>query len=275
MATNGKSVINGPNGNGKSTAMKTVAEIGGFGAAEVVSEGVWIGSAILTGFIPKHLMDVASSALGKCIEPVLKPVEATIGGLCKLEECKPNPDIPREKRAQELARILITYVPGILLSLQAKVQSRRYFGSKMGIEIAPPGSRFWQWSLPERLVMVADEIPTLGALWMFNRPLAPVTDDLIKSTSGILHKTMGMGEKKAHEMATALCMWGLPNSIGMVGASLAIAGKNAYHWPESNALMRKVLEIEKYPVIGGLFKGKSHAEKLAQSTSLSGHAPVL
>ncbi len=225
MANNGNIPHhNGHNGNGGYGKHKIPGEILGFMGAEMIAEATWIGSAILTQMIPKKAMGVAVSALAKCIEPVLDPVENVVGKVCKLKECRPDPGTPRLQRAEGLARVLLTYIPGIVLSFEAKLLGRRWLNGEKD-------KKWNQMFTEERMIFLADEIPTFGALYVFNNQLAPVTDDVIHHAASILHKTTGMSEHKAHEMATAGCMWGIPNAIGILGASVAIAGKHLHAWP--------------------------------------------
>lgn len=220
------------NGNGKHSKLRnTAAEIGAFGAAEILSEGVWLGSAILTEFLPEKALKAAARVMGKIIEPVLTPLEWTTSSLCKLKDCQPDTTLSRQERAEKLGRVFITFAPGIALSVGSKVWVREKLCVKMGIDAPRKGQRFWQRSPHEKMVILADEIPTIGGLFVFNRTLAPVTDDLSEIASSVIQKA-GFSKEKADGYGKAICMWGIPNALGFGAAAAVIAGRHYGDWPK-------------------------------------------
>lgn len=227
----------------------TGAELTGFLGAEILAEGVWIGAAAITGMIPKSMMHAAASAVGKvCIEPFLDPIEKTLGKVCKLKECQPDPSLPKSERAERLARTILVYAPAIAISLEAKVATRKFFNKRMALRadtptrMLPENASMWQkithygklrhWSPQEKMIFFVDEGTQIGSFLVLNNQLAPFTDDMVKSTSGVLQHAFHMKKEKADEWGAATWLWVVPNSMGAIGAAAMIAGRHLADWPK-------------------------------------------
>jgi len=271
---------NGHNGNGSGIWKNIGAEISGFGVAEAVSEGVWLGLvAIEDRLIPKRALKYVSQAFGKfLVEPyLLDPIEWGLKKGCHLDECKIDFSKPRQERAEEMAKMLLLYVPAIGLAWEAKVRTRRFMNIKMKIQnehVAKPlpDASFlnkltywipgWHWSPQEKMIFVADEGLHLGSMYVLNNQLAPYTDEMIRGTTGMAQKLLGVSPVKAHELATAAWVWMVPNLIGAMGGGLAITAKHLGDWPKG--------------WVGRLFGRKpgNHVEQLAHSNIALGHSPA-
>ena len=207
-----------------------VREVGGFGVAEIVAEGAWLGVAAVTAMLPDKLMNKASKVVGHTIiEPVLTPLEAVMDKLCRLEECKIDKTQSREKRSENLARALIIFTPALAASWGAKIWIRHACNKKLGVGGEHRDS---VWSPEAKMIFGADELTQVGAMYVLNNQLAPVSDDMIRTTTRITQKMFGVSERKAHDFATAAVVWAVPNSIGALGATVAIMGKHLYGWPK-------------------------------------------
>jgi hypothetical protein len=265
-----------------STGSKIARESGGFLIAEAASMATGLGVvAIIDSVIPKPIMKFAAKALGKTVvEPFLDPIEKCMSKICKLEECQPDPSKSREERAEGLARTMMVFGLAYVLSMEAKLHTRRAMNKLVGVlEELPHGpaanASFWQkvkhygtlshWSPQEKMIFAADEGVHIGSLYLLNNSLAPFTDEMIKSTSKMLQRTTGMDEKKAHEVASMAWVWEAANGLGAVAGIGAIAGKHALGWPRG--------------VVGKAFgqgsQPASHVEKLAEQTALAStlHTP--
>lgn len=281
--TGGKLAFKGTNGGvfayGRAGALGNVKnELKSFGLAEVVSEGVWLGLvAIEDKLIPPKLLKHASQAVGKfLVEPyLLDMLEGFLGKACRLEECKIDMSKPREERAEDMAKMMLLYIPAATIAWEAKIRARRFFNQSMHVDAehntkVPADASvlkklsYWipgvQWSPQERMIAIADEGMHLGSMYVMNNQMAPCTDQMIRSTSSMIEKISGATPKKAHELATAAWVWAVPNVIGAMGGSLAIAGKHLGDWP--TGFVGKLLGR----------KGGSYAEKLALQGEVAGHS---
>lgn len=243
MSVSGKSHIN-------QKALSNIGrELGGFSVAEIAAEGTWLGVAALATMVPEKLMHDVTHAVGKAVvEPfLLDPLEKVMDKVCQIEECKPKPDQSREERAAGMVRAMIIFLPALAASWEVKIRARRLCNNKMGVphqEVRklPPGSSFGEkvfhhilpkhWAPDEKMIFMIDEGMQLGSMYVLNNQLAPVSDDMIRATTGIAQKLLGMPEKKAHDFATASVIWAVPNAVGAVGAAAVIAGKHLYDWPK-------------------------------------------
>lgn len=243
---------NGYNGKNGNPAWGNIGkELSGFSIAEMASEGVWLGLvAVEDKLIPQSLMKGVSGVVAKLIvEPyLLDPIERNYDKFCKLEECKPDMTKSRQQRAEDFAEVLIKYVPAIAAAWETKVHVRRFMNNKMGIPHddpripLPANAPAWKkatswvpganWSPQERMIFLADEGLHLGSLYVLNNQLAPQTDDMIRSTSGMIQSVFGSSRRKAHELATAAWVWAVPNGIGALGGALAITAKHRGDWPK-------------------------------------------
>lgn len=252
------------NGNGKVSVANAIgAESFGFAGAEVASMATSLGViAVADTLIPEKLMKNVSKAVGKvCIEPFLEQIEKGMGAVCKLDECKADEKLSREERAENLARTMMIFGAAYISSMKMKVWTRRVANHHMGFHEELPKQlakdaplldkvmhevMFWKkWSPYEQMIIAADEGVHIGSLFLLNNQLAPYTDDMIRSTTGILEKTMGWSHKKSHEVATTAWVWEAPNLLGLMAGMGAIAGKHKYGWPlrhEPRTHVEKVTE---------------------------------
>lgn len=245
MTSNGNSV----GSTGKNSWSHVRKELGGFGIAEIVAEGTWLGTAAIITMIPEKILHDTSMAIGKvCVEPfLLDPLEKVMHNICHLKECQPDETKSREERAANLVRAMIIFAPSMWASLEVKNRTRRYLNNKMNIPHFDPGTleegatlldklkhyaAFKHWSPDEKMIAVADEGVLLGSMYVMNNQMAPVTDDLIRNTSSMIQKTFGTSERKAHDYATAAVVWSVPNAVGGLGAAMAIASKHFLGWPK-------------------------------------------
>ncbi|MDE3017370.1 MAG: hypothetical protein KGI29_10720 [Pseudomonadota bacterium] len=243
---------NGGNGNGQTRVWGNIGkELSGFGIAEAASECTWLGLvAVEDTLIPKNLMKSVSRVVGKVIvEPYfLNIIEKNYEKICKLDECKPDMTKSRQERAEILAEALIKYVPAIAAAWEVKLLVRRHMNEKMGVphdavrrgpavnapiwKKAAAWVPYGSWSPQERMIFLADEGLHMGSLYVLNNQLAPQTDDMIRSTGGMIQNMFGFSHRKAHELATAAWVWAVPNGIGALGGALAITAKHRNNWPK-------------------------------------------
>ncbi|MBY0407043.1 MAG: hypothetical protein K2Q01_05075 [Rickettsiales bacterium] len=234
--------------------------------------------AVADMLIPKPLLSGAAKCLAKCVvEPFLDPIERGLSKICKLRECQVNPDEPREKRAEQLAKTLLVFGAAYAASLEAKFLTRhginRYFGLHGGhnARIAPAANATtWQkfkhygtlkhWSAEDKAIMFADEGMHLGALYLMNNTFAPFTDRMIKDTTGVIQKQTGWTKEKSHEVASMMWVWEAANGLGALAGMGIIAGNHKFDL--SNKLAR-------------LFVKETHVDKLAKQSALSTHAHTL
>ncbi len=250
-------------------AWQAGSEVSGFLGAEAVAEFTWMGVAFIAGFIPKPAMDVVCNPIGKyLVEPVLDPFEKLLVRFCKLEECKPDLTKSPSERAATLVKLGLTYGIAIWASLKVKLLVRRGVNNAAGVvdQISRPQTmlakivdKFFRVALwedhvspQEKMIYILDEIPHYGSMYLLNNQLAPTTDGMIRVMNQML-QNVGMGKDSAHELATAVGAYGVPNLIGAVGGSVAIVGKHFGNWPSGR--------------IGSLLGAPegSHAEKIAKS----------
>lgn len=261
-----------------SRRQKVALESGGFVVAEMVSAATGLGVvAVADIIIPKPLLKGAAKCVAKCvIEPFLDPIERGLSKICKLEECQVDPSKSRAERAEQLAKTLIVFGGAYAASMEMKILTRHGINDHFGIHsghahIKPAaGASTWakvkhygtlkHWSAEDKLIFAADEVTHLGALYMLNNTLAPFTDRMIKSTTGVIQKTTGLSEKKAHEIASMAWVWEAANGMGALAAMGVIAGNHGFNL--SNR-------------VGRLMVGETHVDKLAKQTALghSVHAP--
>lgn len=208
----------------------------GLGIAEMVSIGVSLGVVGIADQVAPSMLKGCSKAVGKILEPYLDNIENGLKKVCKLEECQPNLELPREQRAENLAKTMIVFSSAWALSMVAKIATRKVFNklsdNNVGTkEIVKTGSKFKdflnEYIIPDkhdRHVFYWDEGVHYGSLLLLNTGAAKYTDDMIKSTSNVLQKC-GLSQKKANELAAMGIIWEVPNVLGW----LAGAGRIAYH----------------------------------------------
>lgn len=224
--------------------------------AEGVSIGVSLGVVGLADTIAPNLLKSCSKTLGKVILPYLDNIEGGLKRVCKLEECQPDLNQPREQRSERLARTMIVFSSAWATSMAAKLATRKFINEKLGITKPAPRTGKWykdaynDFLRPtehDKHVFYWDEGVHYGSLILMNTGAAKFTDDMIRATSNMLQQC-GMSKQKANEMAAMGMIWEVPNALGW----LAGVGKIAHHHFHN-----------------------SHVEKLAQQTALSSTIPTL
>jgi hypothetical protein len=208
-------------------------ELGGFTIAELASEGTWLLLAAVTTAVPDKIMDGATKTVGKyVVEPMLDPLEALVTKVCHLEECKIDKNESREVRAQHLARAMIVFTPAWAGSWAVKLLVRHELQPEAKRKEDKARKEDKVFSPSANMIITADEITQLGSMYVLNNQLAPASDEMIRSLTRISQKVLGVSEKRAHEFASTVVVWAVPNAIGMIGASAAIMGKHLYDWPK-------------------------------------------
>jgi hypothetical protein len=230
----------------------------GFAVAEGVSMVTSLGVvAIADQLIPKSIMSGVCKTIGKLvIEPfLLTPLEWVESKFCRLEECQIDKSVPREKRAENMAKTILIFGAAWALSLEAKLRTRRYMNNYLGVSshevesILPrEGAGMWEkfkhyatfshWHPEEKMIFAADEGVHIGSMFLMNNQFSKQTDTMIKKTTDIIQKTTGMSEKKAHEISTMAWIWEVPNVLGGLAGLGAIAMKHAHNWPNAGPLKK-------------------------------------
>ncbi len=210
----------------------------GFTGAEFVSMGVSLGVVGVADQIAPHALEKASKALSKAvIEPYLDSIEGTLNRLCKLEECKVDTSKSREERAERLAHTTIVFSAAWVISMAAKIATRRVLTQKIPAHDPdgahyrphPDDKKVFKMSKHEWKLLGADEGVHYGSLLLLNTSAAKVTDELIKTSTNILTKC-GMPEKKAHELSSMAMIWELPNLLGWGAGVGVISHYNEHDW---------------------------------------------
>jgi len=234
-------------------------ECGAFGVAEIVSMATSLGVvAIADQVIPKSIQNTVYQSLGKILEPtLLDPFEKVKSKFCKLEECKTDPNKSREQRSEDMAKLLVVFGSAWVISMAAKLKTRRWLNKSFNVmedlhmpKLEPNASLgkklafhtvpWVYWSPEERLIFAADEGIHYGSIFLMNNQLSPVTDEMIRSATNVIHKITGFDEKKSREIADMLIIWEMPNFLGMFTGFGAIAGKHKLGWPQKNQVLSKV-----------------------------------
>lgn len=197
-----------------------------------------LGVVAMADSIAPKAVDSATKIVAKTfILPHLESIEKGIRTVCHIKECQPDEKIPPEKRAEDLARAVVLFTPAWLISMAAKVGTRRLMNKHYGIH--DPGIRpsesgkkqpFWYMTPIERRIFLADEGVHYGSLIYFNTRGADYTHDLIQATSKMLQDQTGMSERKAHDIASMTMIWELPNLLGLGAGLGVIYGKHKYGW---------------------------------------------
>lgn len=213
--------------NGKAASRNIALESLGFTVAEGVSMGTALGVvAVADQVLPPALLDASSKLLARIvIQPLLDPIEAGLGKVCKLKECQRDTSISRQERAEQLAKTLIVFGLSYVASFAAKLHTRRMMNKTFDIPTdALPHTKPWElWKLSRRegFILGADEGVHYGSLILANTLAAETTDDFIRATTNVLVKC-GVPEKKAHELAAYTMVWEMPNFLGLVAGLGAI-----------------------------------------------------
>ncbi len=210
----------------------------GFGAGEIASIVTSLGVVAIADEVLPRLVDKVTDALAKSVvEPHLDKIEQVMSRLCRLDECKIDPNDSREKRAHSIARTVVLFTPAWVASMLVKTRVRRKLNHVFGIE--EPDNPYTKWFDPRRWVYMNksdrgifywDEGAHLGSLLVMNSVGHQVNDELIRASSNILQKTLGFSERKANDVARMAVIWELPNLVGLAGGMQAVYGKHVHGW---------------------------------------------
>jgi len=263
LATNGNHSINSISGNaGSSGPWKNFAsESFGLGAAELVSIGVSLGAIALAPSRDKPgMLKDASKVVGKCIEPYLDPIERGIRKVCKIEDCQPNMDEPRQKRAEQYARTLILWTGAAIASYGSKIAVRKLINilakNQEFVNTGKPLRDFFHnYLIPndhDMSVFLWDEGIHLGSLFFMNTVGAKQTDHMIHGASSVLQK-WGISKERANRTAEMGVIWEGSNIMGFI---LGGIGRIGYRHFVEEAAKKGVT---------------SHVEQLNSTTALHSH----
>lgn len=268
----------------ESLSGRIVKESGGFLVAEAASAATGLGVvAVADWLIPKPIMKFASQTISKVVvEPYLETIENTVSKFCKLDECKVDPSVSREERAERIAKTMIVFGAAYVASMGVKLFARRKMNELTGIiehipAKLPSSATLWdkvkynatfQFMAPqEKLIFLADEGVHLGALYLLNNQLAPFTDDMIKRSTKVIQSTTGVSEQKAHEIANMAWIWEASNGLGAAAGMAVIAGNHAAGLA-TKGYLGKIL-ANKLPS-----ESLSHVEKLAVNEAAASHVSL-
>lgn len=232
MATNGSH-----NGNGKLAIKNTLLEgVASLGVAELASIVAGLGVVAVADTVAPSLVKGTTKVIAKTvINPYLDYIEGMLNRYCRLEECKTNAEIPRDKRAEQYARAVTLFAPSFAASVSTKLAARRVMNDLIGInDDKVPGAKWWQvWKLTknELGIVLPDEGCHLGSFLLLNmnKTAAAAGDETIKIVSNIFQK-VGFSKSKADEMSQYGIIWELPNVIGWVAGLAGVAGKHYGLW---------------------------------------------
>lgn len=227
--------------NGRTSAQNIGLESSGFAVAEFVSMATSLGVVGIADTIAPGFLKTVTKAIGKtCIEPFLDPIENTVSGLCKLEECKIDKTKSREQRAEDLAYTMVVFSTAWAASMLAKIQTRRGMNRLLGIE-EPLHTSLFKLTKAEKIIIGLDEGVHYGSLLLLNTSAAHYTDDMIRTTTGLLQK-LGLPERKAKELSSMAMIWELPNILGLFAGIGGIVGKHKHGWGQSKKHVDKLVD---------------------------------
>lgn len=209
--------------NSRDIAMESV----GFAVAEGVSMATALGVVAVADQIAPGIINGAAHVVSKgFVLPFLDPIEKGLGKICHLEECKRDDSIPREERAERLAKTLVVFGVAWVASMAAKLETRRLMNRSLGVDDPHQGS-FFHLSRKEAIIVGTDEVVHYGSLLAANTMGASVTDDFIRTTQGVLEKC-GVPKEKAHELAAYTMVWEMPNLLGLLAGLGAVYATHKY-----------------------------------------------
>lgn len=230
----------------RSARQKFVMESGGFAVAEIVGAVVGLGIVGVADKVAPGLVKSTTQAISAvAIEPYLDNIEWVLGKVCKLEECKVDKTKTRQERAERLARAITLFGAAWVPSLAAKIATRRGINAVCGMGDKAPWWNVLKANEHDKALFWWDEGVHYGSMVLLNttKTGAGLSDEMLRSTTNLLQK-IGFSENTAHDMAAMAVIHELPNFLGFSAG----VGKIAYD----------------------CFGAKSHVEKLAAHTALSG-----
>jgi hypothetical protein len=214
--------------NGKSAAAKVGLETAGLGIAEMLSSATSVGVfAYADKIFPGTVKDVTDVVV-KIIEPHLDTVEKTIGAVCRLEECKPDYTKSRHERAEKMAHNLVLFGAAFVPSIIVKLATRRGINELVGLGDQHKWWKVWRLNKHDGTVFLWDEGIHIGSMILLNTGTAKFTDKLIKDSTPLIQKIFGVSETKAHDIASMTMIWELPNMLGLIAGTGAIAHKHLW-----------------------------------------------
>lgn len=221
--------------NGHSPTGNFCRESLGFSVAEGVSFLTSLGVVAVAEDLAPKLVSGASKAIAKMVvEPYLDTIEWGMTNFCRLEECQPDLTKSRQERAEKVARAIVLFAPAWATSMLFKIKTRQYINERFNIGDANPyrdthvawhPKRMFYTSPMDRKVLACDELTHYGAFIVMNSVGHKLNDRMIHSLSGVLHKTLGWSEQKAHDVASMAVIWELSNAVGTMAGIGAIAQK--------------------------------------------------
>lgn len=253
MTTGHKPFVERRRAGGRTPSQSIMLESGGLAVAEITSIAASLGVVAIADQVAPKTMGNATKFVAKhLIEPHLETFEKLLSSVCHLQECKPDYQQSREKRAESLAHATVVFLPSFVAGLGVKIATRRGMNKLCGIvDDASHARKWWELSKHERAIFFADEGVHIGSMILLNTGAAGVTDDLIRSTSGILQK-MGFSEQKSKDISSMAMIWELPNLLGLMSGIGAIVGIHKLGWA------------------GGSHQSGSHAKKILEESALHG-----
>lgn len=207
---------------------KSTIEIGGL----MVAEGVGAAASLLAvGYskdIAPNLIERTTNAIAKyVIEPHLEFFENGVSFFCHTKDCQPDKTQSREDRAKKIANGIVIYAPATALGVATTVMARRLVNEKMGMPAEHKWYRLDKIDSNDKKLFVVDNGVHIGASLYLSTIGSGHADNIIDGVTNILHKTFGMEEKRARQMATMGTLVDvLPNAAGILVASGYIVHKN-------------------------------------------------
>jgi hypothetical protein len=237
VTTNG----NSGNGDGKPTGKwnRFGHEVGAFWGGELLASAVLPGAIWIEETIDRYVpgpINFTTKILGKCLEPVIEPLEKGLSFICRLESCQPDLTKTPEERAQKLARAICIAVPPLALTYWAKLTSRRWLEDKLKVPGMVHSGRRWlpiPRNAKEWMVVLTDEGAHTLFMGAVGGPYAKQADDAVDYLQSIFVKA-GMSKQTAHDVALTLVLHEGPNIAAGGTATIGMALRRMFHGPNGN-----------------------------------------
>jgi len=184
--------------------------------AEVASIGV---SACVYTFIDNiapGLVKSTGEVLGKIIEPyLLDPIEWVTKKFWNLKEGQPDLSKSRQERAEAYGRFFTRFGIAFVPSIFTEIYTRKLMMKAFDV---PNGESMWKINAHDLNIVFKDKaFQGLGAIAM-GTVLAQPTEYMIRTTSNMLQKKLGLSEQSANRMAETLMVWQMSDIPGLVAA---------------------------------------------------------
>ena len=220
MTTNGNSVIHSA---AKPGSGKLWQELSGLGAAEIVGAVVSTGVIAYADKVAPGATKAITKTISKiAVEPFLDQWEGGLKFFCHLKECQPDMTKSRQERAENIAHTITVFGAAFVPSLAAKLATRRGINEFCGHGDGHAWWKVWRPNAHDTRVFAWDEGIHIGSALAINTFGAKAGDKIIQGTSNVLQKVLGWPEKRAHDVATLVTVYELPNFIGLAAGSGAI-----------------------------------------------------